>query len=97
MSGIFKQSVGIDCSKDSFHASICRINLSQEVSFTTVHRFPNNKTGFNQLIRWASKNTQNDVPSFYVMEATGVYYESLAYHLHKKKSILFSFYHHINF
>ena len=83
MSGFIKQSVGIDCSKDSFHATICTLSNSQEVFFTTVHRYPNDKIGFNQLIRWVGKNLKKDTPLCYIMEATGVYYEELAYHLDK--------------
>lgn len=85
MSGIIKQSIGIDCSKDSFHATMCSINISQEVFFTEVHRYPNNRAGFNQLVKWARQNREKTVPLFFIMEATGVYYEQLAHHLHKTK------------
>lgn len=85
MSGIIKQSIGIDCSKDSFHATMCSINISQEVFFTEVHRYPNNRTGFNQLLKWVRQNREKTVLIFFIMEATGVYYEPLAHHLHKTK------------
>lgn len=85
MSGIIKQSIGIDCSKDSFHATMCSISISQEVFFTEVHRYPNNRAGFNQLLKWVRKNREKEVPIFFIMEATGVYYEQLAHHLHKTK------------
>lgn len=83
MSGYIKQSIGIDCSKDSFHATICILSNSQEVHFTTVQRYPNTKLGFNQLIGWVDKNLKKDTPLNYIMEATGIYYEELAYHLHQ--------------
>lgn len=85
MSGIIKQSIGIDCSKDSFHATMCSMTIFQEVFFTEVHRYPNNRTGFNQLLKWARQNRQKSVPTIFIMEATGVYYEQLAHHLHKVK------------
>ena len=78
-----KQCVGIDCSKDSFHVTICRQTITQDVSFTSVQRFSNSKPGFNQLIRWVGKNLEEDVALCYLMEATGVYYEELAHYLHK--------------
>lgn len=70
MSGIIKQSIGIDCSKDSFHATMCSISISQEVFFTEVHRYPNNCAGFNQLLKWVRKNREKEVPIFFIMEAT---------------------------
>ena len=85
MSGFIKQSIGIDCSKDSFHATICSLTISQEVSFTSVHRYANNQTGFNQLLKWMKNNHQKGVPICFHMEATGVYYEHLANYLHKNK------------
>lgn len=83
-----KQSVGIDCSKDSFHACMCRIDTDQTLSFTTVQRFQNTKIGFNQLLKWVRKTAEKEVPVCFVMEATGVYYESLAYHLHKAGKVV---------
>jgi len=85
MSGYIKQSIGIDCSKDSFHATMCTMTISQEVSFTDVHRYSNNRIGFNQLLKWVRNNWKKDVPICFIMEATGVYHEQLAYHLHKAK------------
>lgn len=36
-------------------------------------------------MKWVRKNYSNKITNTYVMEATGVYYEELAYHLHKLK------------
>ncbi|MCB0478967.1 MAG: IS110 family transposase [Crocinitomicaceae bacterium] len=89
MSGFIKQCIGIDCSKDSFHATLCTMDRDQEIYFTKVHRFLNNNSGFNQLLKWVRQNQKKDVPICYIMEATGVYYEPLAYHLYKtKKSVV---------
>lgn len=85
MSGFIKQSIGIDCSKDSFHATMCSITISQEVSFTNVHRYSNSRSGFNQLLKWVRKNREKGTPVCFIMEATGVYYEQLAHYLHKAK------------
>src|SRR6185369_7156014 len=77
------QSIGIDISKDSFTACGCTQTLMGEITFTPVHNFTNDKKGFNQLMRWSKSILSKDVPGVYLMEATGVYYESLAYFLHK--------------
>lgn len=61
------------------------MNIRQELQFSEVETFENNKKGFNQLVRWVKKYTDKRVETVYLMEATGVYYESLAYHLHKIK------------
>lgn len=79
-----KQSVGIDCSKDSFHACICSLSTKQEVFTSQVEEYPNSTKGFNLLLKWVQQHTSKGVPACFIMEATGVYYESLAHHLHKK-------------
>jgi transposase len=78
-----KQSIGIDISKDTFTACRCQQTFSGDVSYTSVHSFTNDKKGFNQLIRWSRSQTEKGTEVVFLMEATGVYYESLAYHLHK--------------
>jgi transposase len=46
----------------------------------------NNIKGFKELILFAKKNRGNsNAPLYFVMEATGVYYEDLAYFLSDKK------------
>ena len=80
---ITKQCVGIDISQASFAACICFSESTQAHHFSEVRQFKNDKGGFNQLLRWVRKQCQSSVETVYLMEATGVYYESLAYHLHK--------------
>jgi transposase len=43
--------------------------------------FPNTTKGFEPFVAWVNKLTEADVPVRFVMEATGVYHESLAYYL----------------
>ena len=76
---IIKQSVGIDISQSSFTACIC--TNTGALSFSEVKNFKNEKTGFNQLIRWVRKSGSSDAELVFLMEATGVYYENLAYFL----------------
>jgi transposase len=83
MQTIIKQCVGIDISKGSFTACICRKLLSGEALLSTVESFENNKTGYNQFVKWSRKITSTSLEVLFLMEATGIYYEGIAYHLHK--------------
>ncbi|MFT6338849.1 MAG: transposase, partial [Halioglobus sp.] len=79
-----KQSVGIDMAKLTFTACVCKRSLDcdQGLILSKVRTFANNKTGFNQFLKWVSKNIDKEIPVSFAMEATGIYYEQLAYHLH---------------
>ena len=83
MNGIIKQSVGIDISKDTFTACVCRCDFSGNEYLSETVDFENLKTGYNQLVKWSRKITDPSIEVVFVMEATGVYYENLAHHLHK--------------
>ena len=85
MGTLLRQCVGIDIAKHSFTACVCQQGTSGKVSFCPVSTFENSKRGFNQLLKWVRKFSQPDPPMVFVMEATGIYYEGLAYHLHQLK------------
>ena len=85
MKEVTKQCVGIDISKADFTVCVCSLAHDQTTLFSEVQTFDNHKTGFNQLVRWVNKQLVKGTPMVYLMEATGVYYESLAYHLHHIK------------
>lgn len=86
MSTILRQSVGIDIAKDSFTACVCKSSGDANPVFSDVVKFDNTKPGFNRLVKWVRKLTAAAAPaSNYVMEATGIYYEPLAYHLQDLK------------
>jgi transposase len=82
---IVKQSIGIDISKSSFTACLCQKEPTGELTFSKVVDFSNDRTGFNQLLRWVKRVSVAGIELVFLMEATGVYYESLAHHLHKLK------------
>lgn len=79
-----KQCVGIDIAKSSFTACVCK-KTSGELSFSSVTTFSNERTGYNQFLRWVKSELAKGVELAFLMEATGVYYESLAHHLFKLK------------
>lgn len=79
----FRQCVGIDISKDKFTACMGMLSWGCPFESTPAIDFSNNKNGFNQLVKWARKEAVKDHPILFLMEATGIYYEDLAYHLNK--------------
>lgn len=80
-----KQVIGIDVSKDTFHACLGCINEFQSVQVLKQSSFNNTKKGFKQLLIWKERHQLKDIPVWYVLEATGVYYENLAYYLTENK------------
>lgn len=77
MKKIVKQVMGIDVSQNEL--VVCAGRLYDDLSFELYARkiFPNTAKGFASLIEWATKN-QGEIAVRFVMEATGVYHESLA-------------------
>ena len=82
---ITKQSVGIDISQATFTASLCQRSENGELAFSKTVTFGNDIKGFNQMLRWAKGVIASGPELVFLMEATGVYYENLAHHLHKIK------------
>ncbi|MFC2137650.1 IS110 family transposase [Bacteroidota bacterium] len=82
MEKLFKQNVGIDVSKDTFDAVFVKLTNKQEIKVIAHKKFANSLKGFEHLLNWSNKKKEDDMPISYTMEATGIYYESLAYHLH---------------
>ena len=84
MKRIVKQVAGIDVAQKELVVSLGRMydDWSPEVYAHKI--FPNTEAGFIALIIWVKNQTQQDVAVRFVMEATGVYHESLAYFLTDK-------------
>jgi transposase len=79
-----KYSVGIDIAKLDFKACISVINSSQKVIVRSTKTFNNTQKGFEEFEQWVSKNKKEDLPLYFLMEATGIYHEQLAWFLHYK-------------
>jgi transposase len=82
--GFIKYSIGIDISKDYFNCAIILIDDQQTATVKSSSKFANTASGFKQFIDWANKHCKQEVPFFFVMEATGIYYEQLAWYLFSK-------------
>jgi transposase len=79
---ILKQIVGVDVSMDTFNARFGTIDTTQHSVLSSDKSFKNQLSGFKQLLTWMKKSiVSTDAPLVFVMEATGVYYQQLAYFL----------------
>ena len=81
---MLKISVGIDVAKDKFSACIQKCDNGGSVQLVFTKEYKNDKSGFTALSQRVKKHTpknRTDVKVVFVMEATGVYYEQLAYFL----------------
>ena len=72
--------IGIDVAKDKFDC----LWLKDIIALTAKTKvLPNNPQGFAALHDWLAKNITTEMTAIHVvMEATGIYHESLAYALH---------------
>lgn len=78
---IVKQCVGIDVSKDSLEVCFSQMDGNQQVYCKATKRFANRLGGWKALESWIKRFSTPGVQLWLVMEATGVYYESVAYYL----------------
>jgi transposase len=81
MKKILKQVCAIDVSQNELVVTLARLleDLTQELYSRKT--FPNTQKGFLALVLWVKKLTSDQTAVCFVMEATGVYHESLAYFL----------------
>lgn len=84
-----KYAVGIDVSKKTLACTIGAIDTDQSIRMISHTSFVNTPEGFTALMKWtASHRRESEVPLLWVMEATGVYYEALAYYLYQQQQQL---------
>jgi transposase len=78
---ILKQVAGIDVAQKELVVSLGRMDQELTVELFDYKVFANSQKGFKALTTWAENQVKNNIKIRYVMEATGVYHESLAYYL----------------
>ncbi|OOQ57491.1 IS110 family RNA-guided transposase [Mucilaginibacter pedocola] len=81
MTSVLKQVAGIDVAQKELVVSLGRIGSSLEKDIYACKSFANKESGFKAMLVWVSKHSVNTTSVRYVMEATGVYHEKLAYYL----------------
>jgi len=86
---IIKHVSGIDVSKDTLEVGFGTLLDTQEQTIINPITVSNNLKGFRELLSFVRKNKgKSKAPLYFVMEATGVYYENLAYFLSDHKQHL---------
>jgi len=87
-----KKVIGIDISKDSFVIRFGTLNTELQQKIGEAYTFSNDLKGFKKFL-----NSLNKIPGYqdndntncwFIMEATGVYYENLAYFLKNNKYLV---------
>jgi transposase len=81
MKRILKQVAGIDVAQKELVVCIGRIDDDWNIELYGQKTFANTPKGFIALLDWAQKLTTTEISLGFVMEATGVYHEGLAYYL----------------
>lgn len=84
MKKIIKQVLGIDVAQKELVVCLGRMHDDWTPELYSHRTFANTKIGFDSMIKWVKKFTIEATAVRYVMEATGVYHESLAYYLEGK-------------
>ena len=81
---VVKQNAGIDVSKDTFDVAFSYLTADFKTVVVSTRKFSSTAKGFQQLQDWVKGKQQHESAVHFTMEATGVYYEGLAYFLHEK-------------
>jgi transposase len=82
MKTVVKQVVGIDVAQNELVCTFGKVYEDFKLELVTRHIFENNKMGFKKLVEWLVPIVNKEVQLRFVMEATGVYHQSIAYFLH---------------
>lgn len=81
MGKIVKQVAAIDVAKDELVVCLGRMLDDWTPELFARKSFSNNAKGMDAMLKWTRKFRGDGPPVHFVMEATGVYHESLAYFL----------------
>jgi len=81
MKKILKQVVGIDVAQKELVVCLGKMYDDLQPDLYASKTFPNTFKGFTSFVQWVKKLTDGSIAVRFVMEATGVYHESLAYYL----------------
>lgn len=81
---LLRQNSGIDMAKSSFVAGFTSIDTEHNIRQKRPKTFKNNLSGYVEFLKWIDGLQANDIEMNFTMEATGVYYEGLAYFLKER-------------
>ena len=86
---IVKTVFGIDVSKGKFDVCLMTLTISQSTKIKGTRAFENTARGISECLDWLAK--KGALPLHVLMEATGSYYERLAYKLYQADYTLQNF------
>jgi transposase len=81
METALKQTAGIDCGMQELVVSFGLLTINGSFVYKFTKAFTNTVKGFAHLLQWMNQVSSQETTVRYVMEATGVYHEKLAYYL----------------
>ena len=84
MKKVIKQAVGIDVSQKELVVTLGHLDEDLSINFVAHRVFKNTERGFEELILWSKKLSNEAVELRFVMESTGVYHEKFAYYMDAK-------------
>lgn len=79
-----RQSVGIDVAKKDLKVCFSQEFSGRQIKVIGSRTFLNTTAGFAALLVWIKQKSDPSVSFSLTLEATGVYYENLAYFFHEK-------------
>jgi len=85
---IVKQNIGIDIAKDDFKVCFSVINQKMQIKVRGSRTFANSFKGFKEFAEWLNRKREMSDNLYFTMEATGVYYENLAYFLWQRDDFI---------
>jgi transposase len=80
-----KYGIGVDIGLKKFFVCLSLIDKIQKVTVKSSASFTNNLKGFTEFLKWVEKHIKLDLPQVFLVEATGIYHENLAWFLFQKK------------
>lgn len=79
---MFQQNLGVDVAGKTLHVCLKVRRADGSIKIKGSRKFANTPKGHHQLVVWLGNKQLSDTPMRVTMEATGVYYEALAYYLY---------------
>ena len=80
-----KYGMGIDMAKDKFDVCLSLIDMAQKVTAKCSSTFANSLKGFVAFYTWSIQKMKEPLAVIYLMEATGIYHEQLAWFLFERQ------------
>lgn len=85
---IIKQNLALDVDSKELKVSFKTMLENLSIKTKGSRTFKNTLTGFQELKLWVEKKRQSGLPIHLTMEATGVYYENVAYYFNEQESYI---------